>query len=282
MAGSPTVRRRRLSMELIRLREQASMTAEEVGKRLEWSKGRLTHMETNRWTRPDLGNITRLLDLYGVTDPVRREAILTLARQSREKGWWAAYKDIFRSSLPGFEAEASVIRTYEALVIPGLLQTADYIAAIFRGGQVLDDSQIQRQVFARLARQEILERDSPPELIAVIDEAALRKLVGGPEVMREQLRHVAQMAARPNITIQVLPDRIGAHAALFGSFMILDFPTGEDPSFVYLETPTDSLYLEKPEELDRYTLIYSRTQASALSPEESAQYMTAIADQLQR
>lgn len=280
MTTSPTVRLRRLSRLLVQLREQTGIGVEEATKRLEWGRGRLTNYEQNKWVRPSLEVIRALLDLYGVTDMEVREGALNLARQAREKGWWADYKDVFRGSLPGFEAEAAVIRTYEALVIPGLLQIPEYIAAVYRGGKVLDDSSIERRVKARLARQEILERRTPPELSVVIDEAALRKMIGGPDVMRQQLRHVVTMASRPNIHIQVLPDSVGAHSALLGSFVILDFRTDLDPSIVYLETATDNLYLETPEELHRYTLIYGQVQGSSLSPEESVRYLLDLMDQL--
>ncbi|MEV6982649.1 helix-turn-helix transcriptional regulator [Sphaerisporangium sp. NPDC051017] len=282
MTGSPTIKRRRLSAELIRLREEAGLTVDEVGKRLEWSRGRLTHMETNKWVRPDTTNIRALLDLYGVTDRDVREAILDLARQSREKGWWAQYRDVFSGSLPGFEAEASQIRTYEALTVPGLLQTPGYAEAIFRGGQVLvdDETAIGRKVQARLARQRLLVRHNPPQLWAVLDEAALRKVVGGEEIMREQLLHLVETAKRSSVTIQVLPDSIGAHAAMHGSFVILDFPGDLDPSVVYLETATDNLFLERPSELQAYTLIYNRVVAAALTVEDSVAYVASLADQL--
>jgi transcriptional regulator with XRE-family HTH domain len=283
MTGSPTIKRRRLSAELIRLREQAGLTVDEVGKRLEWSRGRLTHMETNKWVRPDPTNIRALLDLYEVVDLKVREAILDLARQSREKGWWAQYRDVFSGSLPGFEAEATQIRTYEAMTVPGLLQTPGYAAAIFRAGQVLEDDEtaIRRKIEARLARQEILFRRNPPQLWAVLDEAALRKMVGGSEVMREQLLHLTETAKRPNVTLQVLPDSIGAHASMHGPFVIMDFPGDLDPSIVYLETATDNLFLERPQELQAYTLIHNRVVAAALSVEHSAAYVASLADQLQ-
>jgi transcriptional regulator with XRE-family HTH domain len=283
VTGSPTIRRRRLSAELIRLREEAGFTVDEVGKRLEWSRGRLTHMETNKWVRPDTTNIRALLDLYGVTDPKVREAILDLARQSREKGWWAQYRDVFSGSLPGFEEEATQIRTYEALTVPGLLQTPEYAEAIFRAGQVLEDDEtaIRRKVQARVARQQILIRRNAPQLWAVVDEAALRKAIGGHEVMREQLVHLSEMAKRPNITLQVLRDSIGAHASMHGPFVILDFPGDLDPSVVYLETATDNLFLERPQELQAYTLIYNRVVAAALSVEDSVRYVASLADQLQ-
>ncbi|WP_440068798.1 helix-turn-helix domain-containing protein [Streptosporangium sp. OZ121] len=282
MTGSPTIKRRRLSAELIRLREQAGLTHDEVARRLEWSRGRLTHMEQNKWVLPDIGNVRLLLDLYNVVDPAVREAILDLARQSRERGWWAKYKDVFGGSLPGFEAEATQIRTIELVTIPGLLQTADYATAIFQAGQVLDQTAVQRRVEARLARQAILSRDNPPQIWAVIDEAALRKMVGGPKVMAEQLGHLAHMAMRPNIAVQVLPDSIGAHAAMGSGFVILDFAGDLDPSIVYLETPTDNLFLERPEEIQAYTLTFNRVVAAALTVEESVRYVAALADRLQQ
>lgn len=281
MNGGPTVKLRRLSAELIRLRKSAGLTVEEATSRLGWSTGRLTKWETNKWTRPDITLIRALLDLYGVTDEVVREAILDLARQSREKGWWAKYSDVFRGSLPGFEANATQIRTYEALYIPGLLQTPAYATAVFRAGQVLDETAVKRRVEVRIARQDVLKREKPPKFYALIDEAALRKMVGGPEVMAEQLRHLIEVAAAPHITIQILRDSVGAHAAMPGPFTILDFGTDLDPSVVYLETATDSLHLEKPEELEAYALLFIQTVASSESPEESVKYLATLVDQLE-
>lgn len=277
MKGSPTVRRRQLSAELIRLRKAAGITAEEVVRRLAWFPGKLTYMEGNRWVRPDLANVRALLDLYGVTNEAVRDAVLTLARQSREKGWWSKYKDVFRGSLAGFEAAATDIRTYQALIIPGLLQVPEYMAAIFRGGRVMDETLIARRIEARLARQEILRQEHPPNLWVVLDEAALRKVVGGPEVMVRQLEHVIEMSTRGHITVQVLPDTAGAHAAMEGPFTILDFRDG-DGSIVYVETAMSDLYLETTEELRSYTLIFDHARASALSVEASAAYLTKLVD----
>ncbi|MFJ2029739.1 helix-turn-helix domain-containing protein [Streptosporangium sp. NPDC087985] len=278
--ASPTVRRRRLSAELIRLREQTGLSVEEAGRRLEWSRGRLNKMEANKWTRPDLGNIRALLDLYSVTDPAQREAVLTLARQSREKGWWANYQDIWRGSLAGFEAEASLISTYEDLRVPGLLQTEDYATAMFKGGRVMEDAQIRRRVEARLTRQTVLHSETPPTLWAVIDEAAVTKMVGGPSVMRRQLRHIIEMSARPNIYVQVLPDSAGAHAAMDGAFTILNFPDRNDPSIIYIETATSDLYLETSEDLERYRLIFDLIRSSALGPDASVARLSNLIDQL--
>lgn len=243
-------------------------------------------MERNQWKLPNVHDIRLLLDLYGVTDERQRDALINLAREARQRGWWADYEDVFRSSLPDFEAGASVIRTYEALIVPGLLQTAAYAGAVWRAGQVLDeqaDHVIERHVEARLTRQKILDRESPPELLAVIDEAALARAVGGPKVMEEQLQHLIKMAARPNVTVQVLPNSVGAHAAMIGGFMILDFPSPvDDPSLVYMETATENLWLETPEKYRRYALIYSQVQALALSPEESVSRMTTQMDEYRK
>lgn len=275
---SPTVRRRRLSHALRELRKAAGITATEAAKRLEWDPSKVSRMERNEWKLPNVHDIRMLLDLYGVADERQREALVTLARESRLRGWWADYQDVFRSSLPDFESGASAIRTYEALLVPGLLQSATYAMEVWRAGQVLDDALVERHVQARLARQEVLDRDTPPELLAIVDEAALLKEIGGPETMAEQIRHLIEMAARPNITIQVIPNEAGAHAALTGGFTIFDFP--EDPSLVYLETATDVLWLEQAEEYQRYSLIFSHVMNVALSPQESVRHMESQVDQL--
>lgn len=275
---SPTVRRRRLSLKLAELRQRAGLTATEAAKRLEWDPAKVARMERNQWKRPDLHDIRLLCDLYGATED-EREALLKLARESRQRGWWADYSDVFGSAYPEFEAGASFVRTYQALLVPGLLQTPAYTAAVLRGGDVLDEAGVERRVQARQTRQEILDREDPPTLVAVIDEAALLRMVGGPQVMREQIRHLIEMAARENITIQVLALDTGAHPAqTTGGFVILDFP--EDPSLVYLETCTDNLWLERQPEIQHYTLVFSKLQTLALSPDASVQHMAIIADRI--
>ncbi|MET8157287.1 helix-turn-helix transcriptional regulator [Sphaerisporangium sp. NPDC005289] len=276
-AQSPTLKRRQLSATLRQLREESGLTSTEAAKRLEWTPSKLTRIERNEWKLPNVHDIRLLLDLYGVTDRHEREALLILARESRQRGWWADYKDVFRTNLPAFEVGASLIRTYEATLVPGLLQTPAYTAAVFRGGQVLDVAVVNRHVEARITRQKILSREEPPSLLAIIDEAALLKAIGGREVMHAQLRHLIEMASRPNITIQVIPNAIGAHPALTGGpFVILDFPS--DPSVVYMATATDSLWLDRPEEYQRYSLIFTHVSTLALSAEESTQLIAALMD----
>ncbi|MEU8039324.1 helix-turn-helix transcriptional regulator [Streptosporangium sp. NPDC049078] len=280
MANSPTVKRRRLSQAFRQLRQEAGLSVTEAARRLEWEPSKISRMERNEWKLPSVHDIRLMLDFYGVTDKDQREAMITLARESRQRGWWEKYQDVFRTSLPDFEAGASVIRTWQILLVPGLLQTEAYAKAMWRAGQVLDEALIERHVQARLARQEILTKENPPTLLALIDEAALRKLIGGAEVMCEQIDHLIAMAARPNVTIQVVPDSAGAHPALDGAFVILDFPN--DPSLIYTVTVTENLWLEQPADYQRYSLIYNHVMTLALSPEESIRYLTELVEQLKR
>jgi len=286
MSGdNPTLQRRALSAELIKRRKAADLTAEQVGAELDRSRGWLYGLENDK-TKPNLATIRQLLDLYKVVDESEREYILSLARGSKEQGWWREYDDVFRGPLAGFEASAGNILTYDSVLVPGLFQTPDYAAAVFRGGRVLseeaDDGDIARRVEARMERQKILKREAPPRLWSIIDEAALRKRVGGREVMIAQLRLIVEMAGWSNITMQILPDSAGAHAATAGPFIIIDFPDDLHQPVVCLETATKSAYLEAEEDLETYTLIHKRVAASALSPEESIRYVASLADELKR
>lgn len=236
-------------------------------------------MERNEWRRPNLDALKSLLIAYGVDDPAERLAVLTLAREARQRGWWEEYRDVWPGgSLPEFEAEARKILTFELALIPGLLQTADYARAVFRGGRVVDEAAMERRVEARMARQRILDRENPPYLWALVDEAALRRHVGGPDVMRAQLHHLADAAARPNITIQVLPFAAGAHAAMESAFTILEFHAADDPTLVYVENIAADTYLELDEQVAGYSLAYDHARASALSADASAAYLADLAD----
>ncbi|WP_116244824.1 helix-turn-helix transcriptional regulator [Nocardiopsis sp. FIRDI 009] len=273
---SPTVRRRRLSAVLRHLRHEHGKTLEEVTAALEWSRGRLAHMEGNKWTRPDLGNIRQLLDYFEVRDDATREAILELARQSRTKGWWAKFKDVFGgSSFVGFESEASVISTYQPIVIPGLLQTERYAAASARAALARPADEVDRIVEARLARQEILHGEHPPTIWAVIDESTLHRLPAAEGIAQDQLRHLITQAEDPDnaITIQVLPFSAGLHPGLSGPFVLLDFPDEMDAPLVYLETRTEGLFLEEEAEVAEYRHVFDHLQVTARSQLESIRMM---------
>jgi transcriptional regulator with XRE-family HTH domain len=277
---SPTVRRRRLSALLRQLRDEAELSATEVARQLEWPTSKVTRIERNEWKLPSKRDVRDLLDVYGVSDPERRSAIETLAAQGRERGWWEAFGDVLGPALAGFEAEASKILTYKSLLVPGLLQTREYAAEVFRGGQVVEDSLIDRRVEARMARQQILDQPSPPLLWAIIDEAALTKHVGGVDIMRAQLRHIIEMAARPNIAVQVVPDAVGAHSAMENAFQILEFDAPEDATLVHVELITSDLFLEDAEQVNSYTLVYDHVRGSALGADASVVYLAELVKEL--
>ncbi|MEV0420413.1 helix-turn-helix domain-containing protein [Streptosporangium canum] len=275
---SPTVRRRRLSAELRRLREAANMTADSVAERLEWSRGKLSRIENAQWQRPNPRDVRDLLDVYGVIDPGQREAMITLARESRQRGWWTTYKDVLAGSYVDLEAEASAISTFEPLVIPGLLQTPAYTAEITRAALVRDPAEVERRVALRMKRQCLLTQEDAPRFWAVIDEAALIRPLSSPLVVQEQLQRLIDTEPLEHVTIQVLPLAAGLHAGMAGQFVIMEFP--EDPKIVYVETGTDGLYLEKPQELARYTLVFQHLCATALAPDASLAYLSDMIDKL--
>ncbi|ASU82735.1 XRE family transcriptional regulator [Nocardiopsis gilva YIM 90087] len=273
MPDSPTIKRRQLSNELRRLRNTAGMTVEQAAERLEWSRARLGHIETGRRKKPLITDIKALLDLYDVTNEREREAIFTLTRQARETGWWTRYDDVFTGRFPGFEAAASKIGTYEATLIPGLLQTPEYITAITKATLIYSEEDIQRVVDARLKRQEILSSPDQPELWAVIDEAALLRLGSG-DLMASQVQHLIDVAddTSNSVTIQVLAIDAGLHAGVDGPFVLLDFDEDASP-VVYLETNTDGIYLEEAGEIERYRKLFLHIQVAAMKPERSLAYL---------
>jgi transcriptional regulator with XRE-family HTH domain len=277
---NPTLRGRRLAMELQRRREATGLSREEVARQLEWSTSTLFRIETGR-SRPQPGNVRTLLELYGVTGP-ERDGLIQLTRDARKPGWWHSFRDVLPNPYEvyiGLEAGAASLRNFEPIVVPGLLQTADYARAMFRNGpRELDRDEVERRVEVRLARQEILTRDNRPRLWAVIDEAVIRRLVGGTEVMRGQLRHLADAAQRGKTTIQVVPYRAGAHAGTTGPFVILDYEEPTDPDVVYVETLAGDIYLEERPDVNRYTLAFDRLVAAALHPDDSVRLIEQVAD----
>jgi transcriptional regulator with XRE-family HTH domain len=277
---SPTVRRRRLATELRRLREAAGLTMEDAGEALDLSRATISRIEAGKTARPRPRDIRDMLDRYGVTDPQEREAIMELARGARERGWWEQYKGVFTGTFVGLEAEASKLRTFEPLVIPGLLQTPEYAAALTRASLVRDPAEVARHVEARMRRQEILARENPPRYWAIIDEAALLRPIGGADVRREQIRKLIDTSPLDHVTVQVMPMSAGPHVGLWGQFVILDFNSETDRSLVYVETPTDGLYLEEPDHVERYTLMFQHLCADALGADASIAYLSSMVDRL--
>lgn len=272
---APGVRRRRLSAALRRLRAEAGLSSPEVAKELGWSPTKVTRAERNEWRRPAVKDVDAILTLYGVKGEERAH-LLSLTEEARGRSDWHKYADLFPGSLPDLEAEAVRIRSYEALLIPGLLQTPDYAAAIFESSQIVPPENTQRKVESRMARRSVLDAPNGPRFVAVIDEAALRRVVGSPKVMVEQLRFLAGMAAHYKVTVLVLPFESGAHPAVEGAFALLDFPSPE-PGIVSISTGAESLYVEDEAYMDRHTLIFDGVHNLALDPKKSLDLIESIA-----
>lgn len=268
---SPTVRRRRLSEELRRRRENARMTLDEAARVTEISRSTVSNIESGVKKRPTIIEVRGLLDAYGVTCEREREAILNLARQSRERGWWSRYRDVLSGKFIGFEAEASVISTWEPLLVPGLLQVPGYVRLLSKLVSA-DEAGTKRAVDARIERQRILAEE-PPEIWAIFSESALLALQDHPDVLHEQVSYLLEVAERPEVTLQITPAN-KLTPGLSGSFVVMDFPVAADPSVVYLETDTDGLYLEDPEEVARYRHVFGHLRIAALTPSGTVERLT--------
>lgn len=284
---SPTVRRRRLAMTLRKLRDSAGLAATEAARRVDHDASWLSRIE-NAEVRPHPNDVRALLALYGV-DGDQAEAVIAVARQAKQRGWWQRYSDVLPdwfTTYVGMESEASVIRTYECQMVPGLLQTRDYARAAFRGAPVpLRDDDVERQVSLRMERQSILTSDEPPVLRVVIDEGAVRRLVGGPAVMKAQIERLIEAGGSTNIQVLMLPYAAGV--GFDGSFVILNFPPLPEPypdaaedRMVYVDTLTGALYLERPAEVETYAAAYEQLQALSLGPGATRDMLSRIMSDL--
>ncbi len=273
-----------LGGQLRRFREAAGITPEAAGWHIRSSRSKISRMENGRvgFKERDLRD---LLTLYGVTDSQVTSAMLGLAGQAQTQEWWAQFGDIlpgwFEPYL-GLEASASRIRSFDLQFVHGLFQTEAYARAVTAlGVRGISPDEIDRRVAVRMKRQELLTAAKPPRVWSVLDEAALRRPVGGVKVMQAQLRWLAEAAQLPNVTLQVVPFRAGGHDAAGGSFTILRFSEPEVPDVVYIEQLTGALYLEKPAATDHYLDIMNRLSATSLSPAESIPFFGELSRQLQ-
>lgn len=277
---SPTVRRRRLARVLRRLRDDAKLTLDAAAKQSGVPRATLGKLETAELRRIRLSDLDALASLYEV-DNDSRLGMHQLAKDATERGWWSKYKDLFGAqALPDFEVEASFIKTFQPQVIPGLLQTPAYTRAVFTGTNAFAEDEIARHVDARMERQRILAHPYPPEYAAIIDEAALRRSAGGTECMREQLRHLIDMAKLPHITVHVLPFKAGMHAASLGGFVIMEFPEPSDPSIAHSETPTASLFVEG-EEIRRCDAMWREAHNASLTVAQSIDFIDEVISSLE-
>ncbi len=274
-----TLRMRRLASELRKLRESAGFSREDVTEATRINGSTLYRIESAQ-ARPQLRTLHTLCDLYRVGDD-EREQLLALTKDSGKQGWLETYPSELPTEYTNyilFESEARTIRNYESLFVPGLLQTEDYARAVVRGTLPLaTDEQVEDRVRARLKRQELLHRPDPLRLRAVMDEAVLRRIVGGQRVMREQLLHLNTMAKLPHVELQVIRFESGAHPGMPGSFVLVDFPDLADPAVVYIDSMAGDLFLEGEVEVDRYSLILEHLVGMALSPEQSRELVAATA-----
>jgi len=276
-AQGPTVPRMLVGIELHRYRDAAGITPEQAAYEIRASRSKISRME-NGLVRFKERDVTDLLTLYGITDEQIRDRLVTLARQANTPGWWSKYGDImadwFESYL-GLEVAASVIRTFELQFVHGLFQTEDYARAVTLLGHTgSSGEEIDRRVSLRLKRQDLLTSPNPPQVWSVLDEGALRRPVGGRQVMRAQLSRLAEVAQMRHVTIQVVPFDRGGHAAAGGSFTVLRFSEPEVPDVVYLEQLTSALYLDKHEDVDHYMEVMNHLSTEALTPVESTRFIT--------
>ncbi|MDQ0989573.1 helix-turn-helix transcriptional regulator [Streptomyces sp. V3I7] len=283
MQHGPAVRRRKLGAELRALRAGACLTSGEAARLVGWHQSKVSRIETGAsGVKP--ADVRSLLDIYGVTDGQLREFLLALAYSESGGGrdhWWHAYRGVLPPAYRDFislESQASGMRTLETSVIPGLLQTSEYAravtrAAVGRTDDEPDDERLDALVEVRLARQDVLRSPRPLQLTAVLDEAVLRREVGGPEVMARQRRRLVEAARLPQVTLQVLPFAAGAHIGITGPFVIFSFPSTSDLDVVVLDHLTSSLHLERKEDLQAYSEAFDSLRIHALSPEDSLDYL---------
>jgi transcriptional regulator with XRE-family HTH domain len=278
----PTGRRRQLVAELKRLREGASLTQDDVASRLDWHPTKVMRIETGR-TAPHPNDVRVMLGLYGVTDTEALTALEKMARDARQRGWWYSYRDVLQSRYEffiGLESEATAIQDFELAMIPGLLQTEDYARALIRGLIAIDADEIERRVEVRMTRQRLLAKPDRPQLWAILDEAAVRRVVGGRAIMRAQLLHLASTAEKGQTTVQALPYGAGPHPGQAGPFIILGFAQPAQPEVVYMETVGGSLFVDKPEEVRLFGTAFDRLRALALSPAQTRVMLQALASEL--
>lgn len=269
---SPTIRKRSLSRRLVELRKACGLTTTEVQRQLNWSASKLNYIERAKWIEPNSDAVADLCELYGV-EGREREALIRLAREGRQRGWWRKYNDVFPDELPGFEAGASQIRTFETTFIPGLLQVPSYIELITRAAGITDPAAVRRHVDARGQRQKILTReDDPCQLHAVIDENAVLRITD-PQMRHDQLSHLTQITARPTVDVQLLPVTDGIYPGAGEVFAYLSFPDPSERDFVYLESAIDDRMLEETDELERYKLRFEQLRTAALTPGETRTHL---------
>jgi transcriptional regulator with XRE-family HTH domain len=266
--------------QLRRLRTQQGITREQAGEAIRASEWKIHRLENGQVGFKER-DLVDLLELYGVTDAVQVAGLITIAREANLPGWWQHYSDVLASWFRPYvdlESAASLIRAYEGQLVPGLLQTEDYVRSVIRGAMEDTPEEVERRVALRMARQTLLERPDSPRLWVVLDEAALRRPVGGSKVMRAQLERLIQATTMPNVILQVIRLGSGAHPAMVGAFSILRFADEELPDIVYVEHLTNALYLDRREDVEQYLHVMEAISVRGEAPDRTA----AILDEILR
>ncbi|WP_433169400.1 helix-turn-helix domain-containing protein [Kribbella sp. CA-247076] len=288
MAGhgevGPTALRMMLGSHLRRLRERAGVSRSDAGWAIRASESKISRLELGR-VGFKVRDVEDLLSLYGVTEARERERLLELAREANNRGWWHRYGDVtpdWFDAYIGLEAAAELIRTYEIQFVPGLLQTADYARAVARltPENARSEAEVERLVDLRTRRQQVLDREPPLKLWAVIEESVLLRPIGGRDVLRDQLDALRSAVERPNITLQIIPVDSPGHAAAGGAFTILRFPQRDLPDIVYLEHLTSALYLDKRDDVDTYTQALNLLATTGPPPQAAHDHLTTLLTRL--
>ncbi|PKW13175.1 helix-turn-helix transcriptional regulator [Saccharopolyspora spinosa] len=282
MRKSPTVHRRRLGSELRRLRESAGRTHREVAAHLDCSQGKISQIELGR-VPVRTSDVRLMAEFYGATSD-QLSALVDLAQDSKQRGWWQQYPSTAQrpglQTYLGLETSAKAVSCYGADPLPELLQTAEYSRALLTAGaQVYDPDELQERLAVISTRQQRLLGENPLELWAVLDESALRRAVGGPGVMRQQLEHLVLLGYRRNVTIQVLPFRSGGHPLMGDRIAVFSFPDDADPQVVHLGDSVNSRFLDKAEDTADYLKSFEQVCTQALNPKDSSAFISAIADE---
>jgi transcriptional regulator with XRE-family HTH domain len=278
---SPVVQRRRLRTELRKARLEERLTQEQVAEAMDWSLSKVIRIE-NGSVGISTNDLKALLRLYKVTDADRIDDLVAHAKAGRERSWWSGYREIAPQSLLqliGYESAAFVTRNFETLLVPGLLQTEEYARAIFKEFETL--THLETLVEIRMRRQDLLDRADPPLLFFILDEAVVRRQIGGKAVMRRQLQRLVEAADRPNVTIEVVPFSAGAHPGLQGPFVIVEFPDPEDDDVLFLESARgDVISRDLPEEVTAHREAFEVLRKLSLGPDRSLTYLDKLADEM--
>ena len=261
-----------LGAQLRRLREAAGISREDAGYHIRASGSKISRMELGRVSFKER-DVIDLLELYGITDHSERDKMMQLTHEANAPAWWQKYQDVvpdWFAVYVGLEEAAQLIRVYEVQFVPGLLQTEEYARAVVQqGAPGLDPAEVERRVAVRMGRQQLLGKDSPPRLWAIVDEAALRRPMGGREVLVAQIERLMDAVSEPYVTLQVMPFRYGGHAAEGGAFTIMRFPEADLPDMVYMEYLTGAHYIDKPEDVEVYAAVMERLSVAGTSPEKT-------------